>query len=105
MVVKRKWPTFQGGLKMGSRFLYVAVFLGVSCLGMQAFAQSANRPETHVGDRWSWQHTNGLANEGDFTRIEDVVEVSEKEIRTRVRTKGQSGSAIAAYTRDWNPVD
>jgi len=67
-----------------------------------AFAQNPDRPDVHVGDRWSWQHINGLANERDLTRIEDVVEVSDNEIRTRVRVKG---SGIATYTREWNPVD
>jgi hypothetical protein len=70
-----------------------------------AFAQNPDRPDVHVGDRWSWQHINGLANERDLTRIEDVVEVSDNEIRTRVRVKGNSGSGIATYTREWNPVD
>ena len=46
-----------------------------------AFAQSAEKPDVKVGDRWSWQHTNALVNERDFTRIEDVIEVSAKEIR------------------------
>ena len=70
-----------------------------------AFAQNSNGPDVHKGDRWSWQHTNGLANEKDFTRIEDVVEVSANEIRTRVRVKGKPESGISTYTREWNPVD
>jgi hypothetical protein len=70
-----------------------------------AFAQNPDKPDIHVGDRWSWQHTNGLANEMDFTQIQDIVEVSANEIRTRVRVKGKPGSAIATYTREWNPID
>jgi hypothetical protein len=69
------------------------------------FAQSTDKPDIHVGDRWSWQHTNGLANEKDFTQIEDIVGVSDNEISTRVRVKGKPGSGIATYTREWNPVD
>jgi hypothetical protein len=68
-------------------------------------AQNTDIPDVHVGDRWSWQHTNGLANEKDMTIIEDVVELSANEIRTRVRIKGRSGSGIATYTREWNPID
>lgn len=70
-----------------------------------ASAQSTDKPEVHVGDRWSMQHTNGLVNERDYTTIEDVVEITDKEIQTRIRTKGRSGSGIAAYTKEWNPVD
>lgn len=70
-----------------------------------AFAQSAEKPDVKVGDRWSWQHTNALVNERDFTRIEDVIEVSAKEIRTRVRTKGIGTNGIATYTPEWSPLD
>ena len=70
---------------------------------VNAFAQGTDKPDVHVGDRWSWQHTNGLANEKDLTRIEDIIEVSDNEIRTRVRVKGKSESGIATYTREWNP--
>jgi hypothetical protein len=72
---------------------------------VNAFAQGTDKPDVHVGDRWSWQHTNGLANEKDLTRIEDIIEVSDNEIRTRVRVKGKSESGIATYTREWNPTD
>jgi hypothetical protein len=72
---------------------------------LPAFAQNTDKPDVHVGDRWSWQHTNGLANERDLTRIEDIVEVSGNEIRARARVKGNPGSGIATYTREWNPVD
>jgi len=87
---------------------FLGLALIVICLGGfagYAFAQSSNSPDIQVGDRWSWQHTNGLANEKDFTRIEDVVEVSANEIRTRVRVKGRPDSAVETYTREWNPVD
>ena len=68
-------------------------------------AETTDKPDVHVGDRWSWQHTNGLVNERDVTRVEDVVGISDNEIKTRVRIKGKSGSDIYTYTRDWNPVD
>ncbi len=70
-----------------------------------ADAQSVERPEPHGGDRWSWQHTNGLVDERDYTTIEDVIDVSDPEIRTRERIKGKPGSAVATFTREWNPVD
>ena len=73
-------------------------------VGVNAFAQGTDKPDVHVGDRWSWQHTN-LANEKDYTIIEDVIEVSASEIRTRVRTKGNTNSSIATYTPEWNPLD
>ncbi len=81
--------------------------IGLSVFVAGAFAQAAenDNPDVHVGDRWLWQHTNGLSNEKDFTQIEDVVGVSDSEIRTRNRIKGKPGSGIAAYTREWNPVD
>lgn len=84
-------------------FLAFSIFL----VGFTAstFADNLNNPDIHVGDRWSWQHTNGLANEQDFTQIEDVVEISDSEIKTRVRVKGKPGNVIAVFTREWNPVD
>jgi len=72
---------------------------------LQAIAQSADKPDIHTGDLWSMQHTNGLTNERDYTTIEDAVDVSDKEIQTRLRTKGRTGSAIAVYTKEWNPID
>ncbi len=79
--------------------------LGLALLAGSACAAEAERPDVHVGDRWNWQHTNVLAHEADFTLVEDVVEVGDREIRTRVRTKGKAGSSIATYTREWNPLD
>ena len=78
---------------------------GCACLATPALSQTVERPDLQVGDRWSWQHTNGMANEEDWTRIEDVVSVSDKEIRTRVRKKGTPGNVIATYTPELNPVD
>lgn len=91
------------------RSVFYGIPLIVICLTgfcASAYAQNPDRPDIHVGDRWSWQHTNGMVNEKDFTQIEDVVEVSAGEIRTRVRVKGRlDRGGIATYTREWNPVD
>lgn len=65
----------------------------------------AEKPDVHSGDRWSYQHTDGMTNEPDYTWIVDVVNVSDKEIRARIRKKGQLGSEIYTYSKDWNPVD
>ncbi len=81
------------------------LLIGLLCFSHNIFAESAERPDVHVGDRWVWQHTNGLVNEMDRTQIEDVVEVTDHEIKTRARVKGRPGSGIMAYTKDWNPVD
>lgn len=93
----------KGGKMTKSIGIFVATFLVFSAA--YAFAQNADRPDIHVGDRWSWQHTNGLANERDFTKIEDIIEVTDIEIKTRQRVKGKYDSGIAVYTREWNPVD
>ena len=81
------------------------LFIGLTSFATCAFAEKADRPDVKTGDRWSWQHINGLANEKDFTQIEDIVEVSDIEIRTRIRVKGKQGNVIATYTREWNPLD
>lgn len=86
-------------------FFSRSLLLGCICFAANAFAQSAQKPDIHTGDLWSWQHINGLVNEKDYTSIEDVVDVSDKEVQTRIRRKGRSGSAIAIYSREWNPVD
>ncbi len=87
------------------KFLGVFVATVLVFVAVKAFAVGTDIPDVHVGDRWSWQHINGLANERDVTQIEDVIEVSANEIRTRVRVKGKPGNAIATYTREWNPID
>lgn len=79
--------------------------IGLLSFSVSSFAQSSERPDVHVGDRWAWLHSNGLVKETDHTQIEDVVDVKDNEITTRVRVKGQQGSAIAAYSMDWNPID
>ncbi len=89
---------------MGSTFVH-AMGLGLIFAAAGAGAQSVDAPDVHVGDRWSWQHTNGLANERDFTAIEDVIDVSDAEIKSRERIKGKQNGAIAVFTREWNPVD
>jgi hypothetical protein len=81
------------------------ITLGLLALTGAAYADNVDRPDIHVGDRWSWQHTNGLVGEKDYTRIEDVIELSDNEIRTRERIKGRAGSNVAAFTREWNPID
>jgi hypothetical protein len=88
---------------MGLRSLQIVAISTLLATG--ARADNADRPELHVGDRWSWQHTNGLANERDYTTIEDVIEVSGTEIKTRWRIKGKPNSNIATFTPEWNPVD
>lgn len=85
--------------------LATTLALSFTLVVANASAQSTDKPEVRVGDRWSMQHTNGLVNERDYTTIEDVVEITDKEIQTRIRTKGRSGNGIAAYTKEWNPVD
>ena len=90
------------------RVLSAAWLMGLAGLagaGLAAADPTAPSPSVSVGDRWVWQHSNGLANEKDFTQIESVVQVSDSEIRTQVKVKGKPGSAIATYTHEWNPVD
>ena len=87
------------------RIFALALTCGALWLGSAAHADGVDRPDVHVGDRWSWQHTNALANERDYTVIHDVVEIGDSEIKVRERIKGKSGSAIAVFTREWNPVD
>jgi hypothetical protein len=87
------------------KLLSSRVFAIGMVLAAGARADNADRPDVHIGDRWSWQHTNGLANERDYTTIEDVIDVSGTEIKTRWRIKGKSNSSIAAFTLEWNPVD
>ena len=65
---------------------------GLLWLAVPVVAQTVERPDMHVGDRWSWQHTNSLTNEEDWTKIEDVMSVDAKEIRTRIRKKGTPDS-------------
>jgi hypothetical protein len=88
-----------------SKWVMVYGLAGFLCLATPALAQTVERPDLQVGDQWSWQHTNAMVNEEDWTKIEDVVSVNDKEIRTRVRKKGTPGNVIATYTADLNPID
>lgn len=81
------------------------VILLLLSLAAVAHAKDPVRPDVKIGDRWAWQHSNGLANEMDYTLIEDVISVDTNEIRTRQRMKGAMGDAIWTYTREWNLLD
>lgn len=88
------------------KLIYQAVvaFLLLS-FAVQANARDSGIPDVKVGDRWAWQHSNGLASEMDYTLIEDVISVSANEIRTRQRIKGTISDGINTYTREWNLLD
>lgn len=89
---------------MGSTLARAAAFsLVLAATGIHA--ETADKPDVHVGDLWTWQHTNGLANERDYTAIEDVLEVSDTEIKARERVRGKPNSSVASFTREWNPAD
>ena len=70
-----------------------------------SWADDAGKPVPHVGDRWDWQHVNAMVNEQDYTKIEDVIEVTEANFRTRIRKKGTPGNNFNTYTPDLNLVD
>ena len=74
-------------------------------LAVSAAAETADAPDLHVGDRWSWQHSNLMSMERDFTKIEDVVEIGDKEFRTRIRVKGTAGNAYLTYASGWVLLD
>lgn len=79
----------------------------IACVGSAATVQAENAavPDIHVGDRWVYQHIDGMTNEPNFSRVEDVVEVSGSAIRTRIRIKGKQGQDLLTYTPEWNPTD
>jgi hypothetical protein len=86
------------------RAILLSSFGLVTGLGT-ARAEDANKPDLQVGDRWSWQHTNALANEQDYTQINDVISVSPTEIRMRLRKKGTPNAVIQTFTPELNPID
>jgi len=92
---------------MINRVLCKSLMVGLALFfACSAYAtENIDKPDIHVGDRWDFQHTNGLANEKDFTQIDDVVEITDDEIRVRSRIKGKPGNGIGTYTREWNAVD
>jgi len=90
-------------MTFGLRVASLGLALCIAPLAVRA--ESAVAPDMQVGDRWIWQHIDGVANEPDFSKIEDVVEVNANEVRTRVRFKGKPGKDVYTYTHEWNPVD
>jgi hypothetical protein len=88
-----------------SKWAMVFSLVGLVFQTVPMAAENVDRPDIHVGDRWSWVHTNGMVNEQDWTKIEDVVSISQTEIRTRIRKKGTPNNIIAIYSLDMNPID
>jgi hypothetical protein len=81
-------------------FFFLVMFCGVR----EASAQVADIADVVPGDRWVYEITDEISGDLKLTTTVFVLDVSEKEINTRVSTRG-SGSRQIVYDPNWNRID
>src|SRR5262245_40162940 len=69
-----------------------------------ASAQVADIAGVLPGDRWVYEITDEISGDLKFTSTIFVLDVSEREINTRVSTRG-SGARQVVFDRSWNRID
>ena len=82
-------------------FLLLVTFGSVS----EAPAQMADIAGVLPGDRWVYELTDEITGDLKVTTTVVVVDVSEKEIQTRVSTRGAASPRQIVFDRTWNRVD
>ena len=71
----------------------------------QAAAQTADVAGVLPGDRWTYEVTDEITGDVKHTATVDVVSVSDKEIVTRVTSRGNERPLQVVYDRNWNRLD
>jgi hypothetical protein len=87
-------------MRIGWLFFFLVMFCGVR----EASAQVADIAGVVPGDRWVYEITDEISGDLKLTTTVFVLDVSEKEINTRVSTRG-SGSRQIVYDPNWNRID
>jgi hypothetical protein len=86
--------------------LGTAIALACLLIVRHAYAETVlNAPEVHVGDSWTYSHTDGFTNEVTAEVRRRVVDVSDTEITTIQEIKGTKDQRTIYYDRNWNTVD
>jgi len=80
----------------------LAMLLAGMC---QASAQTPDLAGVLAGDRWLYDITDEITGDQKYTTSVVVVDVSDKEVVTRVSTRGIERPRQAVFDRDWNLID
>src|SRR5437764_15328058 len=71
----------------------------------QASAQVADIAGVLPGDRWAYELRDEITGDLKLTTAVVVLDVSEKEIQTRISTRGVAAPRPIVIDRSWNRVD
>lgn len=88
---------------MRSKLLLIALLTMLGSSGA-TMAQMADLAGVLIGDRWSYEITDEVSGDLKHTMTVVVLDVSDKEINTRVSTRGLGPRQIV-YDRSWSRVD
>jgi len=83
---------------------WLSIFLLVT-LGSVVSAQRADIVGVLPGDRWVYEVTDEITGDLKLTMTVVVLDVSEKEINTRVSTRGVANPRQVVFDRAWNRID
>ena len=82
--------------------LVLAIALGCVTPGM---SQAPDLASVLPGDRWTYDVTDEMTNDLKYVFTVVVVDVSEKEINTRVTSRGAQRPRQVVYDRGWSRID
>jgi hypothetical protein len=82
--------------------LVLAIALGTATPGT---SQTPDLAGVLAGDRWTYDVTDEMTSDLKYTFTVVVIDVSEKEINTRVTSRGEKRPRQVAFDRGWSRVD
>jgi len=83
-------------------WLVLAIALGSATPGM---SQAPDLAGVLTGDRWTYDVTDEMTNDLKYVFTVVVVDVSEKEINTRVTSRGAQRPRQMVFDRGWSRID
>jgi hypothetical protein len=73
--------------------------------GGPVLAQTADLTGVRSGDRWTYEVTDEQTGDLKQTSTVEVISVSDKEITSRVTTRGAAHPIQVVYDKSWNRLD
>jgi hypothetical protein len=68
-------------------------------------AQTADLSGVKPGDRWTYDYRDEISGDVKHTATYVTVDVTDKEITTRLSLRGRPGARTVAYTPSWSRID